>query len=356
MNITLLLRRWSGLSFDNEHEPPPKALVAAFGGLGLVLVGLVGWLMLNGKDTMQAWEAGIPQVTVPIKDPSKDSGKGAESQAMVSDVTLTPAPAQGLVEESKAGTLPRIAVDGRKPWQVYARPFPAADTHPRIALVIADMGLSGVITGAALNKLPPPVTLAFLPYTERLDSWVEQARNKGHEVILSVPMEPQGFPRNDPGPNALLTTLLANENQERLRWSLGRVTGYTGITTTTGSKFLTDAKALKPVMEELNARGLLFLDTHLTPKSEGVSTAETAGVPRALVDLTIDRDLARSSIDEQLRQLEAIAKERGSAVGLGFPYPSTVERINLWITSLQDRGFVLAPLSSVVAQQKGPLK
>ncbi|HYD66752.1 divergent polysaccharide deacetylase family protein, partial [Azospirillum sp.] len=268
-------------------------------------------------------------------------------------VTLTPAPAPGLVEETRAGPLPRIAEDGRKPWQVYARPFPAADKRPRIAILMTDLGVSGVTTGNALQKLPPQVTLAFVPYGERLDSWVERARGKGHEVMLSVPMEPLNFPRDDPGSNALLTSLSPERNTERLEWSLSRVSGYTGITTTTGSKFTGNADALKPVMDTLKQRGLLFVDARVNPKSQGAAAAGQAGVPRAFVDRVIDRDLSRGAIDDQLKELEAVAKAQGAAVGLGFPYPSTVERINLWLTGLQDRGFVLAPVSAVVNLQKG---
>ncbi|WP_448189428.1 divergent polysaccharide deacetylase family protein [Azospirillum sp. sgz301742] len=385
-----IVKRWRFRERE-PRKPLPIPLLAAFGALAVGLAGLGGWLALNGEDTTLAWEAGTPQVKVAVKGatppapppaptpqtpqtaaqppaspPAAAPAPAAPNAAPMAPapiapaplpdalVTLTPAPAPGLVEETKAGPLPRIAEDGRKAWQVYGRPFPAADKRPRIAIVIADMGLSGVTTGTALQKLPPTVTLAFLPYAERIDSWVEQARTKGHEVMLSVPMEPLGFPRDDPGPNALLTTLSSDRNIERLHWSMSKVVGYTGITTTTGSKFAGNADALKPVMDDLKARGLLFLDPRITPKSAGAAAADKAGVPRAVADRVIDRDLARNSIDDQLRELETLAKQQGSAVGIGSPYPSTVERIGLWVTGLQDRGITLVPLSAVVTQPKGP--
>ena len=362
----LLPFKRGGAGSRTPREPLPKALVAAFGGLALALAGGVGWLTLKAESTLLAREAAVPQVTVAVAGATPpappQAAKPAEPPPPAAPaapkpepaVTLVPAPAPGLVEETKVGPLPRIADDGRRPWQVYARPFPAGDKRSRIALVIADMGLSGVTTGTALQRLPAGVTLAFLPYAERLDSWVEQARTKGHEVMLSVPMEPQGFPREDPGPNALLTTLPGDRNVERLHWSMSRFMGFTGVTTTTGTKFTGNADALKPVMEEMKARGLMFLDPRIAPKSQATAVADQVGVPRAAVDRVVDRDLARTSIDEQLRELETLAKQNGSAVGLGFPYPSTIERINLWVLGLQDRGFVLAPLSAVAGHQKGP--
>ena len=365
-----------------------KALIGASLALLLAVGGLVGWLSLNAEDTTLAWEAGIPKVQVPVKGtlppspppapvaaiptppaptvapapaappPAVDSPPVAAAPPppapVVADgpVSLTPAPVPGLVEDSRNGPLPRIADDGRKPWQVYARPFPAADKRPRIAIVLADMGVSGVTTGNALQKLPPTVTLAFVPYADRLDNWVERARTKGHEIMLSVPMEPQTYPRDDPGPNALLTMLAPDRNLERLEWSLGRAVGYVGITSTTGSKFTGSPDAMKPVIDVLKARGLMFLDARANPKSVGGTLAAQGGVPRAFADRVIDRDLSRGAIDDQLKELEAVARESGSAVGIGSPYPSTIERINLWLTGLADRGFVLAPVSAVANLQK----
>lgn len=367
----------------------PSALIAAFGLLGLALAGLAGWLALHAEETIAAREAAVPTLRVavagvsppappppvpppappPAPAPAAPSGLPAPVATPAppppsvaaplplpsppnGPVTLTPAPAAGLVEDSRNGPLPRVADDGRKPWQVYARPFPAADKRPRIAIVLGDMGLSGVTTGNALQKLPPTVTFAFVPYADRLDNWVERARGKGHEIMLAVPMEPVSYPRDDPGPNALLTMLAPERNLERLEWSLGRAVGYVGITSTTGSKFTGNGEAMKTVVDTLKARGLLYLEPKLNPKSVGGALTGQAGVPRAFADRIIDRDLSRGAIDDQLKELEALAKTNGAAVGIGSPYPSTIERLNLWLTGLADRGIAIAPVSAVVNIQK----
>ncbi len=355
------------------RKPRSKALWGSVAAVALAFGGVAGWLALNGPATTEAWEAAIPKATVavaippppapPTKAPAPaapatppplptDAAPLALPDAAAPNAVLVPAPVPGLVEDSRNGPLPKIAEDGRKPWQVYARPFPATDKRPRIAIVMADMGISGVTTGNALAKLPVGVTLAFVPYAERLDNWVERARTKGHEVMLSVPMEPLNYPRDDPGPNALLTMLGPDRNLERLEWSLGKAVGYVGITSTTGSKFTGNQGAVQPMIDALKARGLLFVDARANPRSVAGPLATLAGVPRALADRTIDRDLSRGAIDDQLRELEGLAKANGAAVGMASPYPTTIERINLWMTALADRGFVLAPVSAVVNIQK----
>ncbi len=362
-------RRNGGDSAGRPRKPLSKHLLAAVALVAVAGGGLAGWLALNGEATREVWQASIPAATVavaPLPPPPVPEPKAAAPAAPLptdaaplplpgvpaAAVTLTPAPVPGLVEDSRNGPLPRIAQDGRKPWQVYARPFPATDKRPRIAIVMSDLGLSGVTTGNALAKLPPGITLAFLPYAERLDDWVERARTKGHEVMLSVPMEPLNYPRDDPGPNALLTMLGPDRNVERLEWSLGKAVGYVGITSTTGSKFTANPAAMQPVIDVLKARGLLLVDSRINPKSVAGPLANLAGVPRALGDRVIDRDLSRGAIDDQLRELEELAKTNGAAVGFASPYPTTIERLNLWLTSLADRGIALAPASAVVNIQK----
>ena len=92
-----------------------------------------------------------------------------------------------LIENTPAGPLPRIAENGTTPMRAYAPPI-AGDGHPRIAIVIGGLGISARQTTAALNGLPPGVTLAFAPYAGDTQHWVSEARNQGHEVLLEIPM------------------------------------------------------------------------------------------------------------------------------------------------------------------------
>ena len=69
-----------------------------------------------------------------------------------------------------------------------------------MALIVGGLGLNAVTTRAAIERLPPEVTLSFVPYADNLQSWIDQARAQGHEVMLEMPMEPTGYPDNDPGP------------------------------------------------------------------------------------------------------------------------------------------------------------
>jgi polysaccharide deacetylase 2 family uncharacterized protein YibQ len=265
---------------------------------------------------------------------------------------LAPVPDQGLIERTADGLLPRIGADGRKPWQVYARPFDPGDKRPRIALIIGGLGQSSAATEAAIQRLPGAVTLAYTAYARNLPQWVDLSRAAGHEVLLTLPMEPVGYPANDPGPHTLLVSLSEAENRARLTWLMSRFAGYSGVVNLMGSRFTTETSPLKPVLDELNKRGLLFVDSRSSLNSVAGKMAGEIKLPRAVNNRFIDTKAARPDIDKRLEELEQIARSEGVAVGIGAPYPVTIERVALWLQQLEGKGIVLAPVSAVVDKQK----
>ena len=80
--------------------------------------------------------------------------------------------------------------------------------------------MTTAVTQTAVKTLPANVTLAFQTIAPSLGDWIAQARLVGHEVLLAVPMEPNNYPQNDPGPQTLLTGLPAATNTQRLTSAL----------------------------------------------------------------------------------------------------------------------------------------
>src|SRR6476619_1927521 len=272
-------------------------------------------------------------------------------------ITLVQVPVPELVEESQYGPLPKVATDGRRPIDVYARPSKYAEKAapgqpPRIAVLINGMGLSDGITAEAIKGLPAPISVAYGAYGRNLQDWVTKARAAGHEVLLQIPLEPQDYPTNDPGPHTLLTTLPPEENMKRLQWLMSRFTGYVGLTNQMGAKFETAQDSFLPVLEEVKARGLLFVDDGTTQNSAGGQIAGTIGLDYAAADVDIDAVPSPDNISKALAQLEALAKERGSAIGVASAKPATIKQLSQWAGQLQGKGFVLIPVSAAVRSQR----
>ena len=256
---------------------------------------------------------------------------------------LPVAPIAGFSAPGPLGPLPIIAQDGRTPFQVYRRPF-AANGRPMVALVVGGLGLNSSITRQAIETLPAEITLAFTPYAEGLQGWIDMARAHGHEVLISAPMEPVDYPDNDPGPNTLMAAAPPSEVLRTLEWVLSRATGYFGVTNAQGSRFLASDGPYRTLIAALRGRGLAFFD-------DG-SAARRVGGPgvRGSADRTIDDQLSAAAIDQELVALEAGALQRGQALGSAAAYPVTLNKVAQWSLGLAQRGFQLAPASALAHQ------
>src|SRR5690606_4407204 len=124
------------------------------------------------------------------------------------------------------GPLPRIAADGRLPWIVNNGRFDHRSRQPRLGIVLTGLGLNPQTTEDAIVQLPAEITLAFVPYADNLPRWIKLAREFGHEVLLSLPLESDGPADAGLGPRMLAAGASTPENLDRLRWVLGRGSGY----------------------------------------------------------------------------------------------------------------------------------
>ena len=283
-------------------------------------------------------EGGEAVITLP--DGTTVSGSGAAVAApRLAARPLPVAPSNGLTQPGPNGPLPMIAPDGRVPAQAYARPF-RPNGKPRVALIVGGLGLNAVTTRAAIERLPPEVTLSFVPYAENLQSWIDQARAQGHEVMLEMPMEPTGYPNNDPGPYTLLADGGPDDVQAKMEWLLGRATGYFGVTNYLGDRFAASDAGMGAFLTILRQRGISFLD-------DGSFQRRPGAWARASADRIIDQTQSPAAIVSALNGLEAQAKLRGSALGTGFSYPVTVEAAARWSAGLEQRGLQLAPASAM---------
>ena len=344
-------------AFTEEIPAPLAARALAFstafffclltaGALAITLLGNVPHpgVILDLPALVQAKQAAPQKVAAA----APDAPPVVIDKAVFAGSALVADPA--LIENSPVGPLPRIGDDGKKPMAAYAAP--AIPGKLRIAIVVSGLGVSAKATIAALASLPPGVSLGFAPYAGDVQHWVNEARQFGHEVLLEVPMEPFDFPDSDPGPHTLRAGVDEDSNLQRLTWSLSRFTGYAGVTNLLGQRFLSDPDALSPALTYLARRGLYFYDNGASPKSAAPEAAAASATLFAQANENLDGIQTALEIDRHLSALEDEARAHGSAIGSGFLYPVTVDRIAAWSKGLQSRGFVLVPLSAIVNAPK----
>jgi polysaccharide deacetylase 2 family uncharacterized protein YibQ len=259
-------------------------------------------------------------------------------------------PDPALLEPSRAlpaAGLPRIGADGRLPRVAYRRPAAPPGTRPRIALLLAGVGLAAADSRAAIDRLPGVVSLAFSAYTPNPEALAEAARSRGHEILASLPMEANGYPWIDAGPRSLLTGNPPAANRENLEWAMSRLQGYVGVTGASdglrGERFAEQGSSFSLVLDEAARRGLLYVD----PRPGAPAPPGTGRT----VDVVIDDPATRADIEAKLIALERLARDHGSALGLAGPLrPTTVERIAAWTQDVEKRGYELVPVSALATE------
>jgi uncharacterized protein len=271
---------------------------------------------------------------------------------------LSPAPDKRLIDKSRYGPLPKIGADGTRPSAIYSRPVVTGGSlkagAPRVALIVGGLGLNAATTNHAISELPGAVSLAFAPYGQELASEVAHARDSGHEVLLQLPMEPFDYPANNPGPHTLLSAVEAGQNLDNLSWLMSRFTGYAGVTNFMGGKFLAEEGSVGPVLREIGNRGLIFVDDGTSPRSLAQSLAGAYSVPIAKADIVIDAITRPEAIEAALVRLEALARDKGLAIGSATVLPVTIEHLARFARALEVRGIALVPVSAAAQWRARP--
>lgn len=298
---------WS--SYPPEHK---RSFFRALALYCVVLLLCAGWIGWNYTDSVRKWNARVPQAVAPV-------------------TTIYETPQITEASPEFQGTAP-----------------PPGAGEGYISIIMTDAGLSDAATARAIDDLPAPVALAFSPYAPKLDAWLKKAATAQRESLILLPMEPESYPKDDPGPQALLARLPEKENRRNLDWIMTRSEGTLGAMNFMGSAFLADDRAAAPVFKALKARGAMFVEDPVAPATAlGQDTAKEAGLSYLAADLRIDATATELAVKQQLLNLENIAYKRGYAVGIAQPYPLTFNILKDWAQSLDRRGIRLVPLTAI---------
>ncbi len=293
--------------------------------------------------------------TEPVKaeaPPAKPSAgedpqlKGAQRYAN----GMVVAPVDGLYAEGPQGRLPVKRPDGLTPFKAYKSPGKLDGNKPVISIAITDMGLSDKLTEVAVKTMPPEVSLIVSPYATAIETWMQDAREAGHEVWLSLPMESNLYPRVDTGPHTLLVGAPERENTQKLEWVMGRAVGYTGLVANYSDVFMNAPNDARAIVANIYKRGLAFVDSR---GAGGVAqtTAASMNAPYTNVNVWIDKpENTPETIKASLSQLEVIAREGGFAAGVISANNVSFREVKDWLETLGNKGFVLAPLSAQAEQ------
>ncbi|SKA78588.1 hypothetical protein SAMN02745704_01160 [Paucidesulfovibrio gracilis DSM 16080] len=227
-------------------------------------------------------------------------------------------------------------------------PYQPTVRGPKVVIVIDDMG-ENMRIARALAALPAPVTFAVWPASSHAAEVRALARQHDLDILVHLPMEPIGYPGDNPGKNALFTSMTRESLDKTIRWNLDQVPEAVGVNNHMGSRFTSDLSGMRCLMEQLKSRRLFFLDSRTTSRSAGYRAAQEKNLPFYGRDVFLDNSLAIQDILLQLKKTERLAQRQGVAIAIGHPHDQTVRALQDWLQH-RDPGVSVVRLTSLSPQ------
>ena len=222
------------------------------------------------------------------------------------------------------------------------------DRSPKIALFVEGMGLGTTATQTAIETMPPAVDLAFVPYGATVAGSVASAKAKGHEILLQLPMENGGH-AGSLGPHMLRPDMSAAAFDDDMRWLTGQYSGYAGVANLLGAPVTANASTMTAVLKAVAARGLFYVDDGTSKRSLATSLAGGLDVPVLKADVVLDATPDETKVRANLDSLVALAKAKGTAIGMASGLPDHLALIATFARDLGSRGVTLVPVSALAA-------
>ena len=231
-----------------------------------------------------------------------------------------------------------------KPIPKPKRPF--RKQFPIVSIIIDDIGYHPKLE-EKLILLDNNLTFSILPYAPHRKRILQFAQREGAETMLHLPMEPDEYPRADPGPGALLSTMSPDELIDQLEKHLAAVPSAKGVNNHMGSKMTALSTKMYQIFSILKKRNLYFIDSRTSAESLCRPSARLLLLPFAQRDVFLDHVQEPEFVRKQIQKLIRIALTTGEAIGIGHPYRVTYQVLLDELPKLRKK-VKLVPASALV--------
>lgn len=224
---------------------------------------------------------------------------------------------------------------------------PLPQVTARVAIIVDDLGRDLAVAERLLG-IDAAITFSILPGETHAREVAERAHRRGREVLIHLPMEPEGFPAVNPGADALFVAQNAQEVRLRYNDYRQRVPYAVGGNNHMGSRYTADREGMKRILELLREDGMFFVDSRTTSSSVALTEARNLGLAVAGRDLFLDNEADVAKITSQINKLVKLAQRRGQAIGICHPHPETVKALARVVPQLRRRGIEIVAVSALL--------
>jgi polysaccharide deacetylase 2 family uncharacterized protein YibQ len=218
--------------------------------------------------------------------------------------------------------------------------------HGDIVVILDDVGFDHQPLASAM-AIDPNVNFAILPNSENAQESARTLHGRGFELLCHLPMQPLGYPKQQPGANAILTSMTDEQIADTTRANVGAIPNIRGVNNHMGSAATSDRRVMTTVLGAL-PKGLYFIDSKTAGTSIAGQLAHEMDIRTASRNVFLDDVQSESAVRRQLGQLADAAATRGQAVGIGHMYPVTMKVLGEEAPRLRAEGFRFIRASEAV--------
>ena len=230
------------------------------------------------------------------------------------------------------------------------RPRALPAPHPvgpgSVALIIDDMG-TNLKEVEELLSIKLPLTFSVIPSLAHAKGVAEVAHGAGAEVMIHMPMEPEGYPKVPMEKVGLLVAMADPEIVQRVNGYFRSVPYAVGANNHMGSRFTQNAEKMEVVLKVLQEKGVYFVDSKTSPASVGYAKARALGLRCGARQVFLDNVQDEALIGKQLAQVAAIARRKGSAIAICHPHPATIRALKALMPQLAKDGITFVHASAL---------
>jgi len=222
----------------------------------------------------------------------------------------------------------------------------ADEKHVYAAIVIDDIG-DNLYRGERALQLQGAVTFSILPHTPYAKKLALAAHQSGKEVMLHMPMQPEG--NKNMGPGGLTHFMNKSRFLNAVKSNLQAIPHVAGINNHMGSLLTQKTQQMHWVMQSLRAMGdYYFVDSMTHQKSIAHKVAADSLIPNTSRDVFLDHEISLFAIDEQFSLFITKVKQNGFALAIGHPHNETLMALEYWIPEMVKQGIELVPVSQYI--------
>jgi polysaccharide deacetylase 2 family uncharacterized protein YibQ len=226
----------------------------------------------------------------------------------------------------------------------------AAQPRKNIASIIIDDVGNNYLYGTQVIALPAALTISILPRTTYARDLARLAARNHKEVMLHLPM--QSVEHHNYSPGTLDLHMTQREFSQQLNRDLGSVPYIRGVNNHMGSLLTRHPGHMAWLMDELSRRGnLYFVDSKTTSKSIADQVAGEYHIPNLSRDFFLDPDDHPETLKKQFNRFIKKVKQRGYALAIAHPYPTTISFLKANIRRLQSSNIKLVPVSELIKHE-----